>query len=147
MKVSRIVLAVAGASLGLLYVFLPFRVSRYCGEQHHFLSDEEFIEAAVRNEVPRGRIAIDGSEASIRTFSAGNPKCCRVTRRKVSFFERALGVDTVDVDMYYRVNEATLKHQLGAEYYGLHLAIDSCGRVLNSAGMEMRKQYVPTGFE
>jgi hypothetical protein len=45
-----------------------------------FLSDEDFIERAVRGAIPKG-IDTDGARESIQRYHAIHPDCCEVSRR------------------------------------------------------------------
>ena len=140
-------LVLAGLGCFALYLIVPTSPAEYCREQKRFLSDEEFIETAVRNDVKGGMMKIEPSEASIRSFHADHPKCCRVRRDVTSLVERTFGLGSVQVDLYYEVNEKTLKERpLGGEYYEVHVSIGACGRVGDWAGTRIEKRHLPLGF-
>jgi hypothetical protein len=143
--ISIVFVSMVGAVLYLLFSADP---PGYCRERSRFLSDEEFIETAVRNEVNGGMMRIDGTEPSIRAFHVNHPSCCRVKRERGSLFERMIRVNAVTVDMYYEVNEKTLKARpLGGGYYEVHATIDACGRVGDWAGTRIEKRFLPIGYE
>ncbi len=129
------------------YLVISVEAAGYCGEKGRSLSDQEFMEIAVRSEIPSGKMQIDESDSSIRSFHVIHPHCCRVNRTASPFLDRRLGINVVEVDMYYRVNDQTLKKQLGAEYYEEHFEISACGKVLRTYGTGIEKKYLPTGFE
>jgi hypothetical protein len=131
-----------------LYLVFSADPAGYCRKTGRFLSDEEFIEIAVRNEVKFGNMRIDGREGSIRAFHADHPNCCRVNREAGSLIDRMLGSNFVGVDMYYEVNEKTLKaHPVGGEYYEVHLNVTACGRPGDWAGMRTEKGSLPVAFQ
>jgi len=75
------------------------RLEGYCLKEKRFLTDEDFIQLAVRRALkdpPQLRPDIDGSELSIMSFSQEHPGCCRVTHEiKKSFFGNYLRTSVV----------------------------------------------------
>jgi hypothetical protein len=51
----------------------------FCVAQKRYLTDEEFIGIAIRNQVYADRLGIGASEESVSNFHMNHPKCCRVT--------------------------------------------------------------------
>lgn len=144
---KTILLGLFGISLYVSYTFLTSDPPGYCGEQKRFLSDEEFIEIAVRDVHRSGRMKIDGADASIVSFHAQHPNCCRVYRETQSFIDGMLNTYVVEVVMYYEVNDKELKAQpKEGAYYESYTKIGACGRAYGSIGMRTGKEYLPTGF-
>lgn len=105
----------------------------YCFEQKRYLSDEEFIQIAVRSELQS--INIDGSEKSISTFQKRNPKCCSINREPsgMSFVNTVLNHTFVEVTLRYEKNAKTL-FQKKESFYQAFVSIHSCGKVLDTIG-------------
>lgn len=143
---KTILLGLLGISLYASYTLLTSDPPGYCGEQKRFLTDEEFIEAAVHYEYPTGRMTIDGSEESLRTFYYKNPKCCHVDRKdKRSLFDKMIGGRYhVEVSLFYETNDAWRKRTRTIDrYYGNYLAIDTCGEVRETYyGMERGEEEI-----
>lgn len=132
---------------GLLYVAFISDPTGYCGEKKRFLSDEEFIEIALRDAYGSGRMKIDGSDASIVGAYAQHRNCCRVYRKTQSFIDRILNINVVDILMYYEVNEKEFKTEpKDGEFYESHMRIGACGRVYESFGMRTGREYLPSWF-
>lgn len=144
---KTILLGLLGISLYASYTLLTSDPPGYCAEQKRFLSDEEFIEIAVRNEASGGMMKINGSDASIVSFHAQHPDCCRVYRETQSFIEKILNAYVVEVVMYYEVNEREFNTWPNeGEYYESYTEIGACGRVYGSMGTRTVKEYLPSGF-
>lgn len=101
----------------------------YCAAQKRSLSDEEFIEIAIREQVNANRMDIDGSESSIRNFIKEHPTCCSIERNgeDPSFINKVTGFRAVDVQIVFPVKE-DLRKTIGANYEG-HVVIRPCGEV------------------
>lgn len=118
--------------LGVILYLILSAPPGYCSEQKRFLSDEEFIEIAVRDEFNTGRMNIDGSDASIRTFHAKHPNCCHVDRKAArSFMDKLFGAHVVVVQVIYEVNEKNF-NETKEKYYEDNLVIGTCGRMYGS---------------
>ena len=104
----------------------------YCFEQKRYLSDEEFIQIAVRSELQN--MNIDGSEESISTFQKKNPKCCSINREPSgkSFVNVMLNHTFVDVTLRYEKNAKTFHKN--EPFYQAFVSIHSCGKVLDTIG-------------
>ena len=109
----------------------------YCLAQKRYLSDEEFIQIAVRNNM--GAMKIDGSEESIRTFHAKNPQCCTVDRSKTQYFSRFLSIELNGVDVYlnFERKEKTMAEHRGTtdKYYDAWVILDICGDISDNWGI------------
>jgi len=106
----------------------------YCYSQKRFLSDEEFIQLAVKEALTHSAVLrpdIDGSEASIRNFSKHHPGCCQVHRFKPGTLPKGNAYAdqwTAHVVMTFRRAE---KPNLSApEMYNTFTILDVCGHVL-----------------
>ncbi|MBC7786279.1 MAG: hypothetical protein H7Z18_02225 [Methylophilaceae bacterium] len=76
--------------MGLISIYLIFigiaDRAGYCSAQQRYISDEEFIQIAVRAN--KDKMKIDGSEESISSFHAKNPECCSVDRKQTQYLSR-----------------------------------------------------------
>ena len=138
LKKNPIKFTIVVSLLGMvLYLFLTADPPGYCSEQKRFLSDEEFIEIAVRWEFSTRRMNIDGSETSIQSFHAKHPECCRVSRGG----NKPMGVhaNNVVVRLIFEVSETRFK-ETNEKYYDDSLIMSPCGEVLDSYG-ESHKSF------
>jgi hypothetical protein len=101
----------------------------YCADQHRYLSDQEFMQIAIRRQVNSNRMEIDGSDASIRSFLENNPNCCRVDRDPewLSFIDRLFGFYVVDVEVNFKVRKD--RQMTIGQFYEGHALIRSCGEI------------------
>lgn len=144
---KTIILGWFGISLCAAYMFFTSDPPGYCGEQKRFLTEKEFIEIAVREEASRGMMKVDGSAASVSTFYAKHPNCCRTSVEPQSFIDRILNIYFVEAVMYYEVNDKELKARpKEGEYFESYLTINACGQVVQRFGMRTGKEYLPSGF-
>lgn len=125
----------------VLYLFLTADPPGYCSEQKRFLPDEEFIEIAVRDEFNTGRMSIDGSDDSIRSFHAKHPNCCVVSRGG----DKSMGIDAdnIIVRLRFDVNQKRF-NATKEKYYEDYLVISPCGIVLDSYGQGLKT--IPDGY-
>ena len=140
LKKNPIKFTIVVSLLGMvLYLFLTADPPGYCSEQKRFLSDEEFIEIAVRDEIKK--MNIDGSEESIRSFHAKHPDCCRVSRGG----NKPMGVSANDVivRLVFEANERW-SSATKTKFYEDNLIIDPCGSVLDSYGEGIKS--LPAGY-
>lgn len=136
-KISKIgLLLILCFGLYALYVSIPSDTLGYCDKQKLFLTDEEFIEIAVRDEFRTGRMNVDGSEESFRAFHAMNSDCCSVDRSdRRNFLEKMIGASySVEVLVAYEVNVEWLNRST-EKFYVNNLVINPCGDVLDTYGM------------
>ena len=134
---TRIVLALL---LGIgLVLFLLANTRDYCIDQRRALSNEEFIEIAVRDA--SSKMHTGGSDSSNGTFRIAHPNCCRVQRNMGSFLDTIFGFATAEVEMYYELNNKS-KARYGTDYYHQYTVINRCGDVGRTYGEAIRKSAV-----
>lgn len=125
--------------LGLVGVYTIYVIFAdppgYCAAQQRYISDEEFIQIAVREN--KTSMNIDGSEESIRTFHVKNPDCCTVNRRQAQYSSRFLltAVNSIEVRLQFERNEKNIKDQGGDKYHESIVIIDACGKQLEVYGI------------
>jgi hypothetical protein len=109
----------------------------YCAAQNRSLTDDEFIELAVKEEFKSHHMNIDGSAASISGFHAKNPNCCRVLYRdEASLLDRMFHLQRVMVHFVFeRKPEDVSRYDKNDKYYESYVEFNTCGRVLNTAGI------------
>ena len=128
-----ILLIVLYIVLYTLYESVPSNTHYYCDQLNIYPSDEEYIEFAVRNE--SGRMNIDGSDKSFKTFHAMNPGCCDVGRGDDrSLLEKMFGKPrVVTVHLVYKVNQNETEES-GTKYYENVQEVDVCGNYMGTGG-------------
>ena len=110
----------------LAIIVSGLNLTGFCYSELRWLSDREFVAAAVEHEISWGANAAD--YASSAEFYAANPECCRVERFPVDlqmpgFFERIFGFHFVLVELFYKA-----KSRLGREaYYHQNIGVSACG--------------------
>ena len=125
--------------LGLILIYLTFITFAdppgYCAAQKRYISDEEFIQIAIREN--KTSMNIDGSEDSIRTFQEKNSDCCRVDRKQTQYFARFLSttVNSVEVSLQFERNEKNIRVQGGDKYHESIVIVDECGKELEVYGI------------
>lgn len=112
-------------------------VSDYCNQKQRTLSDEDFIEIAVRQAARD--MKIDGSDTSIRSFHAQHSKCCVVRKHVGSWVDTIFGFATAEVEMYYELNErAYHKVHFADDFYHQFVVINRCGDIGRTYGEGIR---------
>jgi len=136
-KIYFLVFFVTCSALYLGYKWVMADPAGYCAAQKRSLADEEFIELAVREEFRRQNMNIDGSEAAISGFHTKNPNCCRVLYRdEASLLDRMFHLQRVMVHFVFeRKPEDVSRYDKNDRYYESYVEFDTCGRVLNTAGI------------
>ena len=130
-----LLLIVALPVIYLTYAIATAHPVGFCTMQQRFLSDDEFIEAAVRDRYRSGSMDIAGSAASIRAFRENNPKCCLIEREKTSLLGRMLGSESgIKVTLKYALNPKRIEKN---KYYESFLSLTPCGEVTSSIGMSI----------
>lgn len=131
--------------LGLIFIYLAYITFAdppgYCATQKRYISDEEFIQIAVREN--KTSMNIDGSEESIRTFHVKNPDCCTVNRRQTQYSSRFLltAVNSVEVFFQYELSAAKVARYPANKYYDAWTTIDVCGKPLEDWGISKDHYY------
>ena len=125
---------------GLIFIYLSFIIFAdppgYCAAQQRNISDEEFIQIAVRQN--KNSMNIDDSEESIRTFHAKNPDCCTVYREHTQYLSRLLltRVHSVEVYLQFEKNTEEIARTGGSNiYYDAFVTISTCGEELENSGI------------
>lgn len=138
--ISKLILAVTmitivGGSYALFIRDSNTPVDGYCAKRKGFLSNEEFIQLAVRQSLkdpPQLRPDIEGSEASIVNFSQEHPGCCSVAKAR----RRGLWGDylSTSVVMEIKTKEKDPSRKNPSEYT-TWTVLRECGElVLHSGG-------------
>lgn len=109
---------------GLAIIFYYLVDTGYCFPEWKYLSDEDFIQAAVRSNVRD--MDIDGSEESIKNFHAKHPKCCSVSRSYVSWGERLWFGNYVTVELNYKM-KSKIPTERKYMFYRQYLRMLQCG--------------------
>ena len=131
--------------LGLIVIYLTYLVIAdppgYCAAQNRYISDEEFIQIAVKRN--KTSMNIDGSEESIRTFHAKNPYCCHVDRKHTQYFARFLSttVNSVGISLQYEMSAAQVARYPANKYHESIVITDECGKELDTYGMDNDRYY------
>jgi hypothetical protein len=139
-RAVAITLLVLGGALSTVE-YLNF--SGFCYSQRRYLSADELIAAAIKDNLKRHSSQSDNFRSKIYTsleeFFRQNPDCCEVSRWNVPFgpplLLRAFGVYSAIVDIVYRINDAG-----GVDnFYGSLTLVNSCGAILEVRGEPLAK--------
>lgn len=119
------------------YVYITADPPGYCREQKRYISDEEFVELAVREAFKDQRINIDGSDDSIKGFRAKHQNCCLVNGREdATIFNRTFHLQRVTVHFVFeRKPEDISKYDSNDKYYESYVVFNICGIVLENYGI------------
>ena len=131
-KARRVLWRVMWLLLGVaLLSYTGYRAHRnyfgYCFAQDKYLSDPDFVRAAVRYSA--GEIAnVEDSDSSARAFIDSHPACCKVdktTQLTSGWFSRVLGSYWIGVEMTYEVrpDRAT---KTGNRNYWRYVQLNAC---------------------
>ena len=126
--------ALVGLSIGIYRNHPP----DYCYEQKRVIPDEELLEGALLSL--KSQMKLDGSEASIQTYLAKHPGCCRIFRG---------GTNLVDKDQIYGLFAFEFNDEEfdrgKARYYEKDIVWDACGNVVEHTGFSSNTP--PPGFK
>jgi hypothetical protein len=108
--------------------------AHYCRSQGRYLSDAEFIAAALRQESDIGRLPLKDRES----LHLQQPGCCRVNRRSdTGWFDHLIGHDYVFVELTYELGEERAR-LMNASKCKSQVSVSSCGIGLESHGYAVR---------
>ena len=100
-----------------------FIYSGYCFDKGKYFADEDYIEAAIRNNLYD--MEIDDSEEAIKNFYVKNPTCCSVSRTPIPWKVRVLSGNYVTVELNYkRKNKSLTKRNI---FYKQYVQVLECG--------------------
>ena len=114
----------------------------YCHAEGRYLSDEDFIQAAILGNI--SDMNIDGSEESIRNFHTKNPTCCSVDRNSQmasSTLESLLGFYYVVVEINYDIKKDNYNklQTKKFDFYRRYIEVTSCGNMGSTYGEQTEK--------
>ena len=136
----------------LFILILSLNYTGFCYRELRYLSDEEFLIAAISYEASKGNmIIINTSEKSARSFLKVYPNCCSLERHNhwilASPIERFFGFYFLVVDIRYALNEGALAQAPNdGRYYNAHIGIHACGNILKSIGIRQDGRYTRKSF-
>ncbi|MBA3594396.1 MAG: hypothetical protein H0W47_11445 [Polaromonas sp.] len=146
-------------SLFVIFLWIPLTLAGgnmvlglagVCVSPLSYLTKDELIEIAVRERAKaefqyEGRLwremAIEDSEPSIQKFLRDNPRCCDA-RRTGGLLELLAGWSVSQVEVNYERNQDRPPLRKD-RYYQIFIAINSCGKVLES-GSGMSSETLET---
>lgn len=121
-----------------VYKYFYPDIPGYCYSQKRFLSDEEFIQSALRRVLkgsPYSRPDIDGSEASIRNFHSDHPGCCQILRIAAGKEpEGAAFSDIWHVAVLMSFKSLEKFSPSSPAMYTSYTVLNECGKVLEHSG-------------
>ncbi len=131
-----LVATVVGLSIGIYRNHPP----DYCYAQKRVIPDEELLEGALLSL--KSQMKLDGSEASIQTYLAKHPGCCRIVRgeNKSLLIER----DQIFSVFAFEFNDEEFSRG-GHRYYEKFGVLDACGKVIEHSGSSSNTP--PPGFK
>ena len=135
----------ASGQIYILWVcrFELLNVTNFCFRKVRYLSENEFIDIAVKENLKRyepGSRDFNKAYDSLQTFYSQNPHCCKVIyftpdisafhKLGVTPLTRLLCFKELIVNVYYEANDYP-----GQPYYDSFIRMNSCGDVLGAMGI------------
>jgi hypothetical protein len=111
----------------------------FCVAQNRYLTDEDYIRIAIRDQFNSNLLNISGSEESVKEFHKKHPKCCGVNRQQdsVAILNKFNGQYVVDVEVHFEVKPERLPAK--GPYYEGHALIHVCGEIDSTYGTDSEK--------